>query len=220
MATQTPKISGGVYLVLDPAMERNELLKKLQQALDAGVDVVQIWNSWPASYTLPDKQKRIEEVTAATKHYNIPVLINEEWELLVSTALDGVHFDSIPSDYQRIKTEINRNFICGVTCGNDLEVVEWAEQKGLDYISFCALFPSASVVNCEIVKPETIRKARRMTDLTIFVSGGITPTNLSTLEAQHIDGVAVISGVLGSDSPGKAVTSYKKVLQKNKFINL
>src|SRR5215216_623447 len=143
------KITGGVYLVVDPAMDRSLLLSKLAPALKAGIKAVQIWNNW-----LPeaDKQACIAAVSGLCRAYQVPLLIDNDWELLIgSSHLDGVHFDTKPRNYAEIQKKLDRPFIAGITCSGDLDVVRWAEKNGLDYISFCAMFPSASAGSCAIV---------------------------------------------------------------------
>ncbi len=210
------KISGGLYLVLNPDMGRTILLEKLEHALNGGVEIVQIWNNWPESFSASDKKDLISDITDISSRFDAAVLINEEWELLKETGLDGVHFDEFPENFDSIKSEINRDFITGITCGNDLKIVQQAVENGVDYISFCSMFPSASVSSCEIVLPETVRKARQMTQLPLFVSGGITPENLTQLKDLNIDGAAVISGIMNSDAPKKSAMDYKNILEKLK----
>lgn len=209
------KITGGVYLVLDPGKPKPLLLQKVKEALQGGADVLQIWNNWPVGYTHSDKLLLIQELVGLAAEYQVPVLINEEWQLLKDTALAGVHFDSIPADYAAIKTELNRDFICGITCSNDLDVVRWAEQQHLDYVSFCAVFPSPSAGNCEIVQPDTIRQARKITPMPLFLSGGITTENMSRLQALDFDGVAVISGILSAFSARESAAAYKNALNNH-----
>lgn len=177
------------------------------------MQVLQIWNHWPAHFGTAEKQALVQSVLEITSAFNVPTLINEEWPLLKTTALDGVHFDSIPENYEAIEKEINRSFIGGITCSNDLQVIEWAEQHQLDYVSFCSMFPSSSVDSCEIVMPETIRQARVITQMPLFLSGGITTGNLTTLKELDFNGVAVISGILSADSPKASATAYQNALQ-------
>jgi thiamine-phosphate pyrophosphorylase len=211
------KISGGVYLVLDPAMPQSMLLDKLRKALEGGVQVLQIWNNWPAEADKQTQKALIREIISISSDYDVPILINEEWKWLRETGLSGIHFDQIPANYEGIKSSINREFIAGITCGNDLGVVEWAEKNQLDYISFCAIFPSSSVYSCEIVRPETIKKAREITSLPLFLSGGITPQNISGLKGLDFSGVAVISGIMNADHPKSSTTAYTHAINQLKI---
>lgn len=216
--TQTnKKISGGVYLVIDPAIETSVLLEKIQQALEGGVQVLQVWNHWPEEFDLADKKALIQSILKITAEHQVPALINEEWNLLKHTNLDGVHFDRAPESFEAIRQEIGRDFICGITCSNDLQVIRWAEQHKLDYVSFCSMFPSRSVDSCEIVRPETVKKAREITQMPLFLSGGITKENLITLKALDFNGVAVISGILSSSSPKASASDYQHALNQLKI---
>ncbi|MFD3000755.1 thiamine phosphate synthase [Pontibacter toksunensis] len=203
---------GGVYLVLDPGMDKATLLHRLKEALEGGVKMLQVWNNWPASFNLSAKQDLIQAIVHAASAYQIPLLINEEWELLKGSGLAGVHFDKIPEDYEAIKAEIEREFICGITCSNGLEVIHWAEQNQLDYISFCSMYPSGSVDSCDIVSPGTVKKAREITQIPFFLSGGITADNLIELKELDFAGVAVISGILNAESPRESTFAYKNAL--------
>ncbi|RZJ53615.1 MAG: thiamine phosphate synthase, partial [Flavobacterium sp.] len=130
------KVNGGIYLVIDPAMELDVLLKKLSSAMSSGIDVLQIWNNWPEGI---DKVSFIKKISDLTRSYQIPLLINQEWALLEQTTdLHGVHFDHYPSDLSIMKKKIGREIIIGVTCSGNLETVALAQENQLDYISFCS----------------------------------------------------------------------------------
>jgi thiamine-phosphate pyrophosphorylase len=216
MEPNQTKITGGVYLVLDPAVEPSLLLSKLEAALKGSLQVVQIWNNWQIG---SDKLLLISAISKLCIRYSVPLLINEDWTLLQQTAdLDGVHFDTIPPDLDAIRANLVRPFITGITCSGDLDTVAWAHENHLDYISFCAMFPSPSAGSCAIVMPETVRKAQQMTDMPIFVSGGMNPENTSLLKQQiPFDGVAVISGVLSAENPERKVREYHEALQFKKI---
>ncbi|WP_233268718.1 thiamine phosphate synthase [Mucilaginibacter lacusdianchii] len=208
------EITGGIYLVINPAIEITVLLDKLASALAGGIKVVQIWNNWP-----PDINKLglIEKIARLCIPYQVPLLINQEWPLLLQThLLQGVHFDDIHPGYEAIKEAVGRPFLAGITSSDSTRNAIWAHENGLDYISFCSMFPSPSAGSCDIVMPATVREARKLTQLPIFVSGGITPENITSLKKETpFDGVAVISGLLSADNPKQKVQEYKNALGIN-----
>ncbi|PAU94579.1 thiamine phosphate synthase [Aliifodinibius salipaludis] len=204
----------GLYLVVDPSMDHEVLLKKIEESLKGGIEILQIWNHWPDGMSEYDKEQLITYIIEMAGKYGVPVLINDDWELLQNTDLAGVHFDSIPDDIDKIRQKVGRDFIAGITCSNDLEVVKWAEENSFDYVSFCAMYPSPSVGSCEIVRPETVRKAREVTDIPLFLSGGITPEKIDGLEGLEFNGVAVISGILSDDEPKEKARNYNQALIK------
>jgi thiamine-phosphate pyrophosphorylase len=209
-------ITGGLYLVIDPAPGLDLILSKIQQAISGGVDVLQIWNNWNNNQ---NKQETINTICEIAHIKNIPVLINEEWQLIQSTQLDGVHFDNIPKDLAAIQQTIAKPFIKGLTCGNDLERIKWANDNHFDYISFCSMFPSPSAGVCEIVKKETVIQARQLTTLPIFVAGGITLHNIEDLSGAGINGIALISGIMKAGDPLATTKQFKEKLAMLKTKN-
>lgn len=202
------KIKGGVYLVVDPYEGIDNVLPKVNAALAGGVDVLQIWNHWHEGQ---DRKAFIEGITQVAHAINVPVFINEEWHWLENTQVDGVHFNTIPVDWDAVRQTVKRPFLVGITCGNDEARIGWAIRFA-DYLSFCSMFASASAGVCEIVRPEVVEETRRQTRLPIFVSGGITPALISNLLPLGINGVAVISAILKADNPAQAAHDFKHAL--------
>ncbi|ERM80969.1 hypothetical protein P872_11725 [Rhodonellum psychrophilum GCM71 = DSM 17998] len=199
------QIKGGLYLVIDPAMEEALLLEKLRIVLASPIAAVQVWDNFPDD---GNPEALLEKVIVLCQEKNVPVLINNRWELLAQHVFDGVHFDQVPDHLASVRSCIKRPFLVGITCGNELSTVAWADGNAVDYLSFCSIFPSQTSNSCELVLPETIQKAREMTALPIFLAGGIRPENLNELEKLSFDGIAVVSGIMRAAAPEKAISAY------------
>lgn len=205
------KIGEGVYLVIDPSMQQEELLAKLREISKYPLAAVQVWDNFPPGL---DPKCLIANIVEIFDPVEVPVLINNRWELLRYASLDGVHFDTVPSGFDALKEEWGKNVILGITCTNDLSRVEWANAKGLDYLSFCSMFPSSSAGVCELVSPATVKAAQEMTSLPIYLAGGIKPDKISELIGLDYAGVAVISGIMSSERPGDALNAFYNELKK------
>lgn len=207
----TRKIEGGVYLVVDPMPGLQKIFTKIKSALEGGVDVIQLWDHWN-----PDLSpgELISAVCDLAHEYNVPVLINKHWQLLETFPLDGVHFDEIPSDLNRIKQQVGRRFFVGITCGNDQARIDWAISNNLDYISFCSMFSSSTANSCELVRHDLVKEVRAATDMPIYVAGGITMDNLPSLVPLGISGVALVSGIMKADDPRHAANTFKQFFQQ------
>lgn len=203
----------GLYLVLDPKKDENLLLEKLEKSLKAGVNVVQIWNHWDPELSRAGQIRFCIKVKELARKSGTPVLVNEDWELGIQADLDGVHFDQVPEDWEKIRPQHEGKLI-GLTVGNNLDLISWADQNAISYISFCSVFLSSSVDTCELVQPENIQKAKELTQMPIFLSGGINPENIHLLENYSYEGVAVISGVLNAKEPDTAVNLYLSKMKK------
>lgn len=213
MRANKKAIKSGIYLVIDPSMDEHLLLEKMRVVLKKKISAVQIWDNFKTGQDMPEL---IHKICVACADYQTPVLINNHWECLRTTEIDGVHFDTPPDDLDKIRKQLNRDCIMGLTCGNDLADVKWAASHDIDYISFCSMFPSSSAGNCTIIDYETIQKASVIFYKPLFLAGGIYPENLKELSELKYDGIALISGIMNSDHPDLAVDEYRKNLRKTK----
>jgi len=205
---ETPRpIGTGIYLVIDPAMDKMELYDKLDAVLAEGIAALQIWDQFRGGEDIPEL---INELYQRCHAKDVPVLINNQWSYLADIPLDGVHFDVIPPDYGVIQAAVGRPFRCGITCTNDMAPVHWARDHRADYISFCSMFPSSTAGSCEIVTPASVRRAETIYRGPVFLAGGIRPDNVAELKKLRYAGIAVISGIMGSDTPGEAIRQYQK----------
>lgn len=206
------KMQNGIYLIIDPSLNRDVLLGKLKEIVQGEIAAIQIWDNFdPAENPVPI----INDILQLCHVKNIPVLINNRCELLEQTDLDGVHFDKVPDIIPQQKQ--GREIITGITCNNDLSIVRWADENGLDYVSFCSMFPSSTANSCELVTFNTVKEARKMTALPIFLAGGIRPENMDALTELDYSGIAVVSGIMSADRPPDALKKYQqKIRNKSK----
>ena len=203
------KITGGIYLVVDPMPGLNAIFPKVKAALDGGVDVIQLWNHWNQK---DDHKEFIISICNLAHEYDVPVIINENWQWLQELPLDGVHFDKVPENIHQIRKDINRSFLIGITCGNDDDPIQWAIENNLDYISFCSMFPSSTSNSCELVNPAIIQSTRERTSMPIYAAGGITFKNTPLILSLGINGVAIVSGIMKAEDPKLAAYQFKQCL--------
>lgn len=204
------KVRNGVYLVIDPSMNEVELLEKLREVLHEEITALQVWDNF---YKGQNVEALINKICNICQERSVPVFINNQWELLQTLPLDGIHFDEIPEDFNKIKNNLERSVLYGLTCNNNLEEVKWAKENHLDYISFCSVFPSSTSNSCDLVSFDTIKKAALMTDFPIFLAGGIKPDNMEKLKELNYSGVAVVSGIMSAEEPRKAIRNYLNELK-------
>ncbi len=206
------KINGGLYLVVDPcSFQLNVLLDKINQALEGGVDIIQIWDHFQTNM---HKEKIVDYICNKADKFSVPVVINNDTKLLKRTKAAGVHFDTKPEEFNNWYAKNRDQYIVGITCSNDLSIVEWAHRKQLDYISFCSMFPSSSTDSCDIVTKETIKMAREITNLPIFLAGGINTSNISSLSELKHNGIALISGIMNAENIIATSKKFRQIINK------
>ena len=206
------KILGGLYLVVDSSIP--DVLVKVDQALKGGVDIVQVWNKGDGVF---NQGAFVNAMCSLADTYDVPVLVHNDVDLLKETHAHGIHFDKLPSDLSTLRREISRPVFIGVTCGNDKAVIHEAIKQGVNYLSFCSMYPSSSSDVCELVLPQIVRETRQATSIPIFLAGGVTPENTNSLLTLGGDGIAVISAILKAPDPCVAARRFKDQLNHFKM---
>lgn len=208
------KISGGLYLVIDPSKDERDLLNALENALKAKLSAVQIWDNFSASSVIPALISKIKVLCTTA---DVPLLINNHPEWVELFDLDGVHFDEFSQlSADSLRTFRHQGKIVGITINNDLDTIRKSIEMEVDYLSFCSIFPSSTNTSCELVDFEIIRKTRKLTEIPVFLAGGINPENISQLNSLNFDGIAAVSGVMSAADPYAAILDYQQALSKLK----
>lgn len=209
---------GRLYLVIDPMPGIKKILPGVKAALEGGVEIIQIWNHWSENQS---KEELIFSICALAHAHHVPVIIHEHWQWLNTLPIDGVHFDTIPDNFDDIKRSINRPFLIGITCGNEEGKIQWAIENKLDYISFCSMYPSSTSTSCELVRPEIVKEICDKNVIQVYVAGGITIDSTPHMMQLGVDGVAVVSGIMGATDPKQATELFKLALDsKSTIVNL
>lgn len=203
------KVLNGVYVVVDPSLGEAKIIRQLKRIQEEKIAAVQIWDNPRVDRIEPMLIEQIIEIFLET---SVPVLINNHWEFLESHALDGVHFDTLPADWEGIQKRLSRPFIKGLTLQNDLTSVRLFNELNFDYLSFCSLFPSATAEQCEIVSMDTIKKCRKLTLKPIFLAGGIHINNIHSVRHLPANGVAVVSAIMDAEDPTERLREFNHVL--------
>lgn len=199
----------GVYVILDLRTFQNDHLQKLEDVLTEQVLAVQLWDNL-TDYTM--YEGLINVIVSLLKKHQIPILINNRMDLLERHHFDGVHFDEVPANWSTISSQLT-NKIIGITCTNDREILEWAQQQPVDYVSFCSMFPSANNSRCELVDTRIIAEFQEKSDIPFFLSGGVTAENIAELNALSYQGIALVSGLMHHEKPKEML--HNMILKMN-----
>jgi thiamine-phosphate pyrophosphorylase len=210
MEMKTKTLKKGIYIIVDPSQNLKQNIEKLNCILHLPICAVQIWDNFPAG---TDPLTLIDSIVSLCHNYEKLVIINNRWEYLLQTAIDGVHFDTIPHNITEITHSINRPFVKGLTCGNDIKTVEWAYNNHFDYISFCSVFPSVTANSCELIDLQVVKESISKYPIPVFLAGGITPHNLAQLAGIDYHGIAVVSGIMSAHDPLTAAQEYLQQLK-------
>ena len=215
MKSGKKKIESGVCLVVDPSYGEDRVLKVARESMEGGLDVLQLWASWKDDSKGVDLGKKLAKLA---NQYSVPFVVNNDLEVALKIGADGVHIDGTEPSPSLIRKKMGGDSIVGVTCGTNMEKVLWADREKVDYISFCSMYHSSSVNECDIVPMQMVTEARRTISIPIFASGGISLTNTHKIIEAGGDGVASISTIMTSKDPKLTTQQLKEIVARHRKV--
>lgn len=201
------KISG-LYLVVSPILPLENLLSATEKALDGGVDILQ----FSAGKENEELHVLARTLADLAKKHGVPFLVNNFLKLAKEVGADGVHLDKFDISPAEVRDFLGEKSIVGYTVNVDLEKVEWAEQAGADYVSFCSIFHQCTGGQCPIVPLETVKKTVASADISVFAAGGINLDNVFSVLETGVDGIVVTSAILKSENPEQTAKNFKQII--------
>lgn len=188
------------------------LEQAVNDAIKGGCTVVQLREKHATSrefYQLALSLKRI------TGYYGIPLIINDRLDIAAAVNAEGVHLGQkdLPADIAR--AVLGEEKIIGVSA-NNLQAAINAELDGADYIGVGAVFQTSTKTDTKPVTIDKLKEIRSVVKIPMVAIGGIKRSNISQLNGTGINGVAVVSAVIGSKNITAAARELKALF--NPFV--
>jgi len=180
----------GLYGITDDALlSGNLLLERSEAALRAGLALLQYRNKQsPADVRL----QQAHALLALCRHYNTPLLINDDVTLCRAVGAHGVHLGQGDASLRDARHCLGGQAIVGVTCHSDLALALRAQAEGASYVAFGRFFPSLTKPLARPADIDILRRARTALDIPIVAIGGINAENGRALITAGADMLAVI----------------------------
>ena len=196
----------GLYAVTPDSADTEALLLKVEQALKAGVVMLQYRNK------MISKDKRLlqaKELAPLARGYGVPFIVNDDVEIALAVGANGVHLGKEDGDLSAARSKLAGR-ILGASCYDNLENAKSAIRAGADYVAFGSVFPSAT-------KPEAVRAPlslfRNDLGVPLCAIGGITLENAPALVAAGASLLAVISDLFDAPDIGERAGEYRRLYQ-------
>ena len=142
----------GLYAITPDLADTAALLAKVEQALKAGVALLQYRNK------IISKDKRLlqaRELAPLARGYGVPLIVNDDVEIALSVGANGVHLGKDDGDLAGARAKLSGK-ILGASCYADLDSAKAAIRAGANYVAFGSVFPSPT-------KPDAVREAQDYT---------------------------------------------------------
>lgn len=155
------------------------------------------------------------KVKKLCEFYGVTFIINDDPDIALYLDADGVHIGRDDADILYVRKKIGKK-ILGVSCYDSIERAREAENLGADYVSMSSPFLSPTKKDKKMVPFETIKKARDVLKVPLYVIGGINKGNVSLLLSKVKCGVCAISGIYEGEDPFiNAFEMREKILYYN-----
>ncbi len=191
----------GLYVIVDTqALRGRHHIEVASEVIRGGAKTIQLRDKVQSKEKLLAIARELKTLCA---EHNVLFIINDYLDVALDTDADGLHLgqDDLPIKVAR------RLLPLGKVLGGSAATVEQAikaQSEGADYIAVGAIYPTSSKTPAKVVGLETLRQVRQAITLPLVAIGGITKDNASEVIAAGADSVAVISAVLGAESPEEA----------------
>lgn len=197
-----------LYLVTDrDLLKGKDICDAVEEAINGGVTLVQLREKDLSSLEFYKVAVKVKKVT---DKYNVPLIINDRVDIALAVDAAGVHVGQSDLPAGIVRKLIGKDKIVGVSAAT-LEESMKAQEDGADYIGVGAMFPTTTKNDARAVSIDTLRKIKESLSIPVVAIGGINERNVTLLDSARIDGMAVISCILGKDDIKLAAERLKKL---------
>jgi len=200
----------GLYLVSDARYTgKGHFFRIIEECFKAGVNVFQYRDE---TERYEERVRMARKLREMTRQYGLPFLINNYATLTEEVGADGVHIGSEDTSIEVLRKALGDKAILGVSVHGSLELAKKMEEMGADYVAFGSCFKSPTKPQAPVISLSILREAKQVLKIPVVAIGGITPKNVKMVLETGVDAVAVISGILASPHPARAVRLFKEAL--------
>lgn len=185
----------------------DELLKKVEEALKAGVKLVQYRDKNVSSKLMCERGKKLFDLC---KKYNSIFLVNDRVDIAMAIDADGVHIGQDDMDCKLARKLLGRDKIIGVST-KTLEESKKAVEDGADYLG-CGAIYSTDTKDTNILSINSLKEIKKNISIPIYGIGGINTENITNELKELLDGVAVVTAILNSHNINKTINEFKIIL--------
>lgn len=202
----------GLYAITPDLENTNDLLNKVQQALEGRVQLIQYRNKL-ANEILRRKQAKL--LLQLCREYGIPLIINDHLDLAIEIDADGLHAGQDDISVTKARNQFGQDKIIGASCYNNLDLAVQAEKEGADYVAFGAFFSSLTKPNTISVTMDLVDQAKKKISLPIVAIGGIKLANARTVIQGGCAAVAVCNDLFHTENIKATATQYSQLFAEN-----
>ena len=196
-----------LYVITDRRLKPE--IESVREALEGGATSIQLRIKNASTREMIKIGKRIRELT---KEYDALYFVDDRLDVALVTNADGVQLGSedMPISLAR---EIAPNLIIGASVYS-LEEALQAEKERADYLGAGSVFPTPTKAGVRVIGVEGLRKIVKSVKIPVVAIGGINHKNARDVLKTGVDGIAIISAIMGAEDVKKATEEMKKIIEE------
>ncbi|WP_088041501.1 thiamine phosphate synthase [Bacillus sp. EAC] len=211
MGITTSQVDYKLYLVTDrEVLGTRDLINSIEEAIKGGTTIVQLREKNCSSLEFYKLAIQVKEVT--TK-YNIPLVINDRLDIALAIEADGLHIGQEDLPITVARKLVGKNMFIGVSA-TTLEEALIAQEQGADYVGIGSMYPTSTKLDAKYVTIDELKQIREAISIPIVGIGGISEENVAELMSTKIDGVAIVSAILGKENIKTATENIMNSINK------
>lgn len=197
-----------IYLLLTRELCRLDPLVVLDEALAAGVDVVQVRE--PGA---DDREflEWVHDVRERCALHRAPVIVNDRPDVALLAGADGVHLGQDDLPPRAVRELVGPKMLLGLST-HDADQVETAADEPIDYIGVGPLFDT-DTKGLEGTGTDWVPAALEIASVPVFGIGGISPVTIQIAADAGLGSVAVSSAICGAEEPGAVVHELRAAFE-------
>ena len=207
----TSNIINGIYAITPDWEDTRQLIIKTEELLSNKINLLQYRNKKVSKQL---RMTQAKELQALCHHYQVPFIINDDYELCGILNADGIHLGKDDITIEEVRDRLGNDIIVGISCYNDFERVNEMMTTNCDYIALGACFPTNTKPNAPHASLNFLENVVEISIKPVVAIGGINLDNCLPIINSGVNAIAMINALYSTDKVSNKILEIKR-----KFIN-
>ncbi|MDK2983116.1 MAG: thiamine-phosphate pyrophosphorylase [Thermococcaceae archaeon] len=196
-----------LYVITDRRLKPE--VESVKEALEGGATSIQLRIKNAPTREMIEIGKEIRKLT---EEYDALYFVDDRVDVALATNADGVQLglEDMPISLAR---DIAPNLVIGASVYS-LEEALHAEKEGADYLGAGSVFPTPTKKDVKIIGIEGLKRIVESVKIPVVAIGGINHENVREVLKAGVDGIAVISAIMGAENIREATERMKKIIEE------
>ena len=143
-----------------------------------------------------------QELKAVLSSYDVPLIINDDFELMMDLNAEGIHLGQSDSNPVLVRQEVGEDKIIGLSIESMNELMNANQLDCLDYVAASSVFPTDTKKNLKTIWGiDGLQLFCQQSRHPVIAIGGINLNNVNQVYSAGAAGVALISAIHEAANP-------------------